>query len=55
MKFKQELFNQYIVNFKNNPPLSIWAKNYEVVALENGIDRIEFIDSYIDTRIDYIN
>ena len=40
MSFNKELFNQYIVNFKNNQPLTVWAKNYEIIALDNGIDRI---------------
>ena len=55
MSFNKELFNQYIINFKNNQPLTVWAKNYEIIALDNGVDRIEFIDTHIDSRINYIN
>ena len=55
MSFNTELFNQYIIHFKNNQPLTIWAKNYEITALDNGVDRIEFIDTHIDSGISYIN
>lgn len=54
MSFQKELFNQYNVVFKNNPPLIVWAKNYETTVVD-GIDKIKFINTYIDTRIEYIN
>lgn len=50
----QNLFNQYIIKFKNNPPAIIWAKDYEIVV-KDGVEQIKLIDTHKDYKIGYIN
>lgn len=52
---EENMYNQYIVNFRNNLPLTVWAKSYEVKVSVSGMEIIEFIDLYDSTNIKRIN
>lgn len=54
MSFKDELFNQYTVHFKGRSPIVIYAKKFEKY-IKDGVTMIEFIDTHISTRIEFVN
>lgn len=54
METNYELFNEYIVYFKNNPALTIWAKDYKIDTVD-GVDSIDFIGTHKDSKIIFIN
>lgn len=47
-------YNQYIVRFINNPPITVWAKG--VYIEEKGdIELIRFVEAHKDSEYAYIN
>lgn len=54
MKAKYELFNEYVVHFKNYPALTVWAKDYTIITAD-GVNIVDFIGTHKDSKIAFIN
>lgn len=51
---EQNLYNEYVVNFVNNSPLTVWAKGFKKY-IDSGIEVLYFEDEYNGEAIVHLN